>query len=49
MAHARRYFLEAENNDPQRTTYALDIFGQLYDIKCEIKYKTTRELKKARQ
>ena len=49
MAHARRYFLEAEKNDPARSAYALDVFGQLYDIEREIKDKTPEQRKKARQ
>lgn len=49
MAHARRYFLESEKNDPKRAAYALNVFGQLYDIEREIKDKTTREREEARQ
>ncbi|AMP98258.1 hypothetical protein AY601_2077 [Pedobacter cryoconitis] len=49
MAHARRYFLESEKNDPKRAAYALNVFGQLYDIEREIKDKTTSERKEARQ
>jgi len=44
-----RYFLEAEKNDPKRAAYALNVFGQLYDIECEIKDKTTQEREVARQ
>lgn len=49
MAHSRRYFLEAEKNDPARSAYALDVFGRLYDIEREIKDKTPDQRKKARQ
>jgi len=49
MAHARRYFLESEKNDPKRAAYALNVFGQLYDIEREIKDKTISERKQARQ
>lgn len=49
MAHARRYFLEAEKNDPKRASYALEVFGQLYDIEREIKDKTIWQRKQARQ
>jgi transposase len=49
MAHARRYFLESEKNDPKRAAYALNVFGQLYDIECEIKDKTIQEREEARQ
>ena len=48
MAHSRRYFSEAEKNDPKRAAYALEIFGQLYDIERDIKDKTAEERKKAR-
>jgi transposase len=49
MAHARRYFLEAGKNDPGRAAYALEVFGQLYDIEREIKDKTPEQRKTARQ
>jgi len=49
MAHARRYFLESEKNGPKRAAYALNVFGQLYDIEREIKDKTNDERKEARQ
>ena len=48
-AHARRYFLEAEKNDPERSKYAMDIFSQLYDIERNIKNKTPDERLKIRQ
>ena len=49
MAHARRYFLEAEKNDPKRAAYAMDIFSRLYDIEREIKDKSIDERKEVRQ
>lgn len=49
MAHARRYFLEAEKNDPKRAAYAMDIFARLYDIEREIKDKSIDERKEVRQ
>lgn len=49
MAHARRYFLEAEKNDPARAGYALEIFGRLYNIERKIKDKTAQQRKTARQ
>lgn len=32
MAHARRYFVEARDNDPERTTYILKLIQELYAI-----------------
>ena len=49
LAHSRRYFLEAEKNDPKRAAHALEVFKQLYDIEREIKDGTAEERKKARQ
>lgn len=49
MAHARRYFLEAEKNDPGRSAYALEVFGRLYDIEREIKDGTADERNNARE
>jgi transposase len=43
MAHAVCYFLAAEKNDQKKATYAMDIFSPLYDIKREIKDKSTDE------
>lgn len=37
MAHARRYFKEAEDNDKQRSSYALKLFQDIYDVEREIK------------
>ena len=48
-AHARRYFLEAEKNDPERSKYAMSVFGKLYDIEREIKNKTPEERQRIRQ
>lgn len=40
MAHARRKFVEALENDKARSEYALGLFGQLYAIEQTIKDKT---------
>lgn len=37
MAHARRYFFEAKDNDPIKAEYALEVFRSLYDIEQRIK------------
>ena len=37
MAHARRKFVEALNNDKDRASYALELFQQLYAIERTIK------------
>ncbi len=37
MAHARRKFFEAKDNDPQRSTLALEMFKQLYAIEAQIR------------
>ena len=49
MAHARRYFKEAEDNDAARSTYALKIFQEVYRIERQIKDLSTEERKKIRQ
>jgi transposase len=49
MAHARRYFKEAEQNDKQRSTYALRAFQEIYDQEREMKDFTVEERKKLRQ
>lgn len=36
MAHARRYFFDSLQNDPERAEYAMSVFGQLYDIERKI-------------
>ncbi len=35
MAHARRKFFEAQGNDPQRATYALEFFHKVYELERE--------------
>ena len=37
MAHARRYFIKAQSNDPKRAAYFLDQVGRLYDIERQLK------------
>ena len=39
MAHARRYFTEAQDNDASRANYALECFQQLYAIERTCKEK----------
>lgn len=43
MAHARRYFKEAEDNDKERSSYALRIFQEVYEIERQIKDLTIEE------
>lgn len=52
MAHARRMFFDALENDPARATYALEQFGLLYDIERKAKSQSlplseVRELRQA--
>lgn len=49
MAHARRYFKEAEDNDRERSSYALKVFQEVYEIERQIKNLSTEERKKIRQ
>lgn len=49
MAHARRYFSEAMDNDRMRSDYALSEIQKLYEIEREIKELTTEEKYKIRQ
>lgn len=49
MAHARRYFKEAEDNDKERSNYALKVFQEIYEIEREIKSLTNDERRKIRQ
>ena len=37
MAHARRMFFDAKENDAARSDYALNIIGKLYDIERKAK------------
>lgn len=49
MAHARRYFFEAKNNDPLRAEHALKVFKSLYTIEQEVKEADPKDRLKARQ
>lgn len=49
MAHARRYFVEAENNDKARSAHALFEIQKLYEIERQIKELTIEERLKMRQ
>jgi transposase len=44
MAHARRYFEKARDNDPVRADYALKLFQQLYAIEEKIRNRNTDAL-----
>jgi transposase len=50
MAHARRYFTEAKDNDADRANYALERFQQLYAIErtCKEKELTGEQRKEVR-
>ena len=49
MAHARRYFKEAEDNDKVRAHYALSKIQELYTIERDIKEFSVEEKYKTRQ
>lgn len=49
MAHARRYFVEAEINDKQRSTHALLAFQEIYEQERQLKDVSIEERKKLRQ
>jgi transposase len=49
MAHARRYFKEAQDNDKTRADYAMTRIQELYAIEREIKELNTEERYKIRQ
>lgn len=49
MAHARRYFIEAVDNDKLRSEYVLGEMQKLYKIEQEIKELTREEKYKVRQ
>jgi transposase len=51
MAHARRKFEHARDNDPQRAEKALLMFGKLYDVEREAREKNlqTEEIRLLRQ
>lgn len=49
MAHARRYFKEAEDNDKDRSAHALLEIQKLYEIERKIRELTVEKKQKARQ
>jgi transposase len=49
MAHARRYFLEAGNNDKERSNYALLAFQDIYEQERQMKELSIEERQKLRQ
>ncbi len=49
MAHARRYFKDAENNDLERASFALTEIQKLYAIEREIKELSSEEKLRIRQ
>lgn len=49
MAHARRYFKDAENNDKERSNYALKMFQEIYENERHIKELSDEERSKLRQ
>jgi transposase len=49
MAHARRYFKEAEDNDHERSSYALKLFQEIYEVERQIKDLTNEERIRIRQ
>jgi len=49
MAHTRRYFHKALDNDNQRATKALNIIGEIYSIERECKEMTFEQRKQCRE
>ena len=49
MAHARRYFKEAADNDQERSAYALQVFQDIYEIERQLKELPIAERTKLRQ
>lgn len=49
MAHARRYFVEAEKNDKDRSGFALKAFQDIYDQERQMKNLSVEERRKLRQ
>lgn len=49
MAHARRYFSEAETNDKQRSVYALKAFQDIYEQERQMKDLAIEDRQKLRQ
>lgn len=48
-AHARRYFKEAEDNDRERSSYALKVYQEVYEIERQIKGLSNEERRTIRQ
>lgn len=48
MAHARRYFKEAEDNDKERSSYALKVFQEVYEIERQVKDLSNEDRRKIR-
>ena len=49
MAHARRYFAEAEINDKERAKHALLAIQEIYDLERQMKDLTNEDRRKSRQ
>src|SRR5690606_19851064 len=49
MAHARRYFKEAEDNDKERSEYALKSFQEIYEVERQLRELPVEERRKLRQ
>ena len=49
MAHARRYFVESEKNDKERSTYALLAFQEIYNLEKQLKDFSAEERQTQRQ
>jgi transposase len=49
MAHARRYFVEAETNDKQRSTHALLAFQEIYEQERQMKNLSSEERQRLRR
>lgn len=49
LAHARRYFKEAEDNDKDRSSHALKVFQEVYQIERQVKELSNEERRKIRQ
>jgi transposase len=48
-AHARRYFKEAEDNDRERSNYALKVYQEIYETERQIKGLSNEERREIRQ
>jgi transposase len=49
MAHARRYFVEAESNDKERSALALNMFQEIYEQERQMKDLTSQQRHALRQ